>query len=159
DWYDGLDGFARMFRKMSDIDDVSQVARPPSEPPPRARRERRVDRTVGLAARQLHLDEVGGLFKLIADGYRGVRAFWKGVGVKRGRRLTLDGYEAVQEASYWSLPLAPGMDLWGVDRQLGKLDYRQRAHFHKRRRALPDDARIAFVAPDPALAFGERHEP
>jgi len=157
DWYDGLDVFARMFRRMSEGD---EVRRSPSEPPPPVkRRERRGARTVGLAARQLHLDEVGGLLKLIADGAKGVRAFFKGVGVKRRRRLTLEGYDAVQEASYWCLPIAPGFDMWGVDRQLGKLDYRQRAFFHRRRRQLDDDVRIAFVAPDPALAFGEKHEP
>ena len=159
DWYDGLDGFARMFRRVPESEEPMRL---PSEPPPSKqarRRERRGARTVGLAARQLHLDEVGGLFKLIADAIKSVRAFVKGVGVKRRHRLTLSGYEAVQEATYWALPIAPGLDMWGVDRQLGKLDYRQRGYFHKRRRALDDDARLVFIAPDPAVAFGERYDP
>jgi hypothetical protein len=156
DWYDGLDGFARLFRR-------------PAESPQRGderdrsearlhRRSRLGDRNVGLVARGLHLDEVGGALRLIRDAGRAVRAFWRGTKVERRRRLTLEGYEAVQESSFWALPLARGLDLWGVDRQLGRLDYRQRTYFQSRRRAVGAKAAIWFVAPDPAIAFGERWE-
>jgi hypothetical protein len=62
---------------------------------------------------------------------------------------------AAQECTYWALPLARGLEAWGVDRQLSRVDFRQR-HFFRRRRAAVPDARVMFVAPDPAIAFGER---
>jgi hypothetical protein len=108
-------------------------------------------------ARQLHLDEVGGLFGLLMDLWRSVRAFFRGTGIRRRRRLALRGYEPVQEASYFVLPLAPGLDVWGVDRQLTRIDFRQRNFFKRRRRDIPDH-RILYVASDPAYAFGERHD-
>jgi hypothetical protein len=157
DWYDGLDGFARMFRRgMRGVEGgVTQTTEAPRRP---RRREAPGARQVGLVARQLHLDEVGGLFKLVTDGLKSLRAFARGVGVKRRGRLTLSGYESVQETSFWAVPLAPGMDLWGVDRQLGRLDFRQRGFFQARRREEPE-ATVVFIAPDPAVAFGERNEP
>jgi hypothetical protein len=163
DWYDGLDGFGRLFRRkpLAPVDDSASQAqsgrgsdRPETVPP----RRRRVKRRTGIAARQLHLDEVGGVLTMLASAWRGVRALVAGSKIVRPRRLALIGYDPVQEASYWAMPLAPGLELWGVDRQLGRLDYRQRQFFAERRRAAPG-ARILFVAPDPALAFGEKHEP
>ena len=62
----------------------------------------------------------------------------------------------IQEASHWALPLAPGLELWGVDRQLRRLDFRQRTFFIERRAERPTD-RLVFLAPDPALSFGERN--
>jgi hypothetical protein len=109
----------------------------------------------GLVARGLHLDEAAGLVRIFYEFFKGVRALWKGGTVKRKKRLTLRGYSAVQEATYWSLPLAKGLEMWGVDRQLSRLDFRQRHYFRARRDQIPD-ARLLFVAPDPALAFGER---
>jgi hypothetical protein len=151
DWYDGLDGFGRLFRRRPHGD--------PEDDAPRASSRRpRVPRTTGIAARQLHLDEVGGFLHMLASAGRAVTALVKGSKIVRPRRLALVGYDPVQEASYWALPLAPGLDLWGVDRQLGRLDYRQRQFFAERRRAAPG-ARLLFVAPDPAIAFGERHVP
>jgi hypothetical protein len=152
DWYDGLDGFARFFRrKMNDgRDDAKSDARV-------SRRSRRT-RRVGAVARELHLDEALAVFRFLASAVKSVRAFFRGVGVKRAKRLQLTGYEPVQESSYWVLPLTRGVDLWGVDRQLGNLDYRQRRYFQRRRRAEPDRA-IVFVAPDPALGFGEPWDP
>jgi hypothetical protein len=154
DWYDGLDGFARLFRRPADVperadDKDRSTAR---------HRGRRARRNVGLVARSLHLDEVGGTLQMIRDAAKAIRAFWRGTKVDRRRRLTLKGYEAVQESSYWALPLAPGLDLWGVDRQLGRLDYRQRTYFQLRRRSIGADAGIWFAAPDPAIAFGEHWE-
>jgi len=162
DWYDGLDGFARMFRRSAEPVGEADVE------PPRPKKRRRPrglkirlrskeGRKTGFVARQLHLDEVGGLLGILLNLSRSVRAFVRGVGVTRRKRLVLTGYEPVQESSYWTLPLAPHLDVWGVDRQLGRLDFRQRSYFRARRRAAPD-ARIVFVAPDPAIAFGERYE-
>jgi hypothetical protein len=161
DWYDGLDGFARMFRQS-----IEPVGHDEAEPPSRRRKRARglrlrlrskEGRKTGFVARQLHLDEVGGLLGILLSAWRSMRAFVKGVGVSRRKRLLLAGYEAVQQSSYWTLPLAPNLDLWGVDRQLGRLDFRQRTYFRRRRRAAPD-ARVVFLAPDPSLAFGEPYE-
>src|SRR5262249_46473487 len=65
---------------------------------------------------------------------------------------------AVQEATYWALALAPGLDLWGVDRQLRTADFRQRVFFAQRR-AEAEPQKFVFVAPDPALVYGEPNEP
>ena len=78
--------------------------------------------------------------------------------MRRPGRLALAGYTAVQEASYWALALAPGLDLWGVDRQLRATDFRQRVFFAQRR-ADAQPHKFVFVAPDPALAYGEPNEP
>jgi hypothetical protein len=153
DWYDGLDGFGRLFRRPApDLEDAEEHAALPSLRAPRGAR------SVGRLARVLHLDELKGVLETIVGFARAARAFWHGTSVGRRRRLVLDGYEPVQEASYWALPLAPGLDLWGVDRQLGRLDYRQRAYFGLRRRAVGARAAIWLVAPDPALAFGDPWE-
>jgi hypothetical protein len=154
DWYDGLDGFGRFFRRRPRSAERTIESLRPGE----ARRATRRGRKVGLVARGLHLDEVGGTLRILADAGRSVTAFFRGTKVARRRRLALDGYEAIQESSYWALPLAPGLDLWGADRQLGRLDFRQRAYFQDRRRAIGQDARIWFIAPDPAIAFGERYD-
>jgi hypothetical protein len=103
------------------------------------------------------LDELGGIVNLAADAGHAVRAFLGGQTVGRRKRLALKGYQAVQEASYWALPLAPGLDAWGVDRQLGKLDFRQRSYFQSRRENAPD-ARVLFIAPEPAIVYDEAHE-
>jgi hypothetical protein len=112
---------------------------------------------VGLFLRLLHLDELAGTIQTIVDGAKAIRALWRGRHVSRRARLALRGYVPVQDASFWALPLAPGLDLWGVDRQLGGIDYRQRVYFQARRRAAAGAA-IWFAAPDPALAFGEGWE-
>jgi hypothetical protein len=155
DWYDGLDGFGRLFRRKpagGGAEEAAATAGPPV-------RRRRVKRRAGIAARQLHLDEVGGIVAMFAGAWRSVRALVTGTKIVRPRRLALIGYDPVQEASYWALPLAPGLEAWGVDRQLGRLDYRQRQFFAERRRAMAPGTRILLVAPDPAIAFGETHEP
>jgi hypothetical protein len=151
DWYDGLDGFGRLFRRRP----IASLA---SDDTLAVERRARVRRPTGIVARQLHLDEVGGILRLLSNALSSIRAFWSGTKVQRPRRLQLVGYEPAQDASYWVLPLAPGLEAWGVDRQLGRLDYRQRVFFAERRRLLSHD-RVVFVAPEPALAFGERHEP
>lgn len=156
DWYDGLDGFGRLFRRRLDepfkADDHETSARIV-----RKLRQRR-GRKMGLTARALHLDEVGGLVGQLLHFLRSARAFFRGVGVKRRRRLVLRGYEPAQEASYFVLPLAKGFDLWGADRQLGRMDFRQRAFFKQRRREAPH-ASIFFLSADPATVYGERNDP
>lgn len=89
---------------------------------------------------------------------RSLRAFAAGEAKQRRRRLVLRGYEPAQEASYFVLPLAPGLDLFGGDRQLGRIDFRQRSFLTKRRRQFPDHA-VLFASADPALAYGDRNDP
>ena len=156
DWYDGLDGFGRLFRRRVDepfrADDKDNTSRLDKQ------LRRRKGRKVGLVARQLHLDEVGSAYGSVFSFFRSVRAFFTGVAIKRRRRLVLRGYIPVQEASYFALPLAPGLDLFGADRQLGRVDFRQRSYFSKWRKKHPGRA-VLFVAGDPALAYGEKNDP
>ena len=156
DWYDGLDGFGRLVRKRLD----EPFRADDHDPTPRIgkRLEQRPGRKVGLVARSMHLDEVGGFFGLLVAFFRSLKAFFRGTTIKRRRRLALRGYDTVQEASYFALPLAPGLDMWGADRQLGRVDFRQRSYFKKRRAAEPDAA-VLFVAGDPAMAYGHRNDP
>lgn len=156
DWYDGLDGFGRLFRRS--IDEPFRADDKDTTPRLGKQLRKRTGRKVGLVARQLHLDEVGSAYGLLVGFLRSVRAFFKGVGIKRRRRLVLRGYIPVQEASYFALPLAPGLDMFGADRQLGRVDFRQRSYFSKWRKQHPDRA-ILFVAGDPALAYGVRNDP
>jgi hypothetical protein len=162
DWYDGLDGFARMFRRAAEPTRDEDVD-PSSRKTARSRIRRGLlkskgGRKTGFVARQLHLDEVGGLFRLLVNAWQSVKAFYVGSGVRRRKRLILAGYEPVQDCSYWRLSLAPGLDVWGVDRQLDRLDFRQRAFFRRARREA-EGHRLVFIAPDPAIAFGERYDP
>jgi len=159
DWYDGLDGFARMFRRAAEPPRSEDVD-PPSRKKRRVRGRLRAKAgpKTGFFARQLHLDELSGLFRLLFDAGRFLRAFYKGGGLRRRKRLVLAGYEPVQDCSYWRLPVAPGLDFWGVDRQLDRIDFRQRGFFQRAKRPGAGH-RIVFIAPDPAIAFGERHDP
>jgi hypothetical protein len=153
DWYDGLDGFGRLFRRAASRTELAEEPAPPeAAPQPHGRRH------VGLLARGLHLDELRGTLDTIAGIAKTTTALWRGTNVRHRARLALDGYEPVQEASYWALPLAPGLDLWGVDRQLRRLDFRQRTYFAERREATGKAMGVWIVAPDPALAFGEPWE-
>ncbi len=153
DWYDGLDGFGRLFRRTAgDLPGRSNAGAPTP-----ARKGAGLGRTAGLVARGLHLDELGGTLDTLAGVAKTTRALWRGTNEQRRRRLQLLGYEAVQESSYWALPLAPGLDLWGADRQLGRIDYRQRGFFAARR-AVTGDGAVWLAGPDPAIAFGERWE-
>ena len=59
DWYDGLDGFARFFRREVDMADAaaeSTALGPAVGPRPESRSKRPIRRGVGLAVRRLHLD-------------------------------------------------------------------------------------------------------
>jgi len=161
DWYDGLDGFARLFRRdplreRADRGDnpelITQLQLAESADPAES------GRALGRVYRQLHLDEIAGSFKLAEQALSEAYAVLTGRKVKRISRLWLIGYRAVQEASYWLLPLAPGLDLWGVDRHLRTMDFRQRLFFADRLTAAPDSRRI-LVSPDPAIAMGEPNTP
>ncbi len=125
DWYDGLDGFARMFR---------------------ARRG-----TLGRASADSQKDEVdrGGQIGHFIDW---VEAFRVGRFVTKRHALPLAGYMPVQNSSYFALRLAPKLGWWGVDRQLRSVDYTQRSYFAALRDARPDDGLIVCIA-DPAQAM------
>ncbi len=153
DWFDGLDGFARLFRRDAVAGMLAHWEAERAHP---VHKRPAGDRSRAALVRQLHLDELAGSVDLIRSAFQSLRAIARGSTIHRVARLTLRGYTAVQEASYWALPLAPGLELWGVDRQLRRLDFRQRTFFIERRAERPED-RLVFLAPDPALSFGERN--
>jgi hypothetical protein len=159
DWYDGLDGFARFFRRdpLRDRAAMAELAEQKRRAPNPGTR-RGAGAPVGRLYRQLHLDELVGSIALAQDALVSTFAVITGRKVRRVSRLWLIGYRAVQEASYWLLPLAPGLDLWGVDRQLRTLDFRQRLFFNERRAGGAAPRRL-IVAPDPVMAMGERNTP
>ena len=129
DWYDGLDGFGRFFRQAPAEDEEEDV--PAKSIDAESLRKPGSARNVGLIARGLHLDELGGTLQTIADAAKATRAMWRGRGLSRRSRLTLDGYEPVQEVELLGAAARAGLDLWGVDRQLGGFDYRQRVYFRR----------------------------
>src|SRR5262245_22233299 len=154
DWYDGLDGFCRLFRRSA-LADLAPAAGSDRAASSTYSSSERVE---GYLKRQLHLDELTESMRLAEEAIESLRALLQRSTVKSRSRLGLRGYYSVQEASYWALPLAPGLDLWGVDRQLREADFRQRVFFSQRR-AEAQPPRILFVAPDPALAYGDPNEP
>ena len=99
DWYDGLDGFSRLCQAPCAFED----AIPASDP--------------------LHPEPEEHPVLAWAE------AFARGDQVKKPTALALAGYLAVQRASYFRMPLAPGIDLFAVDRQLKRVDPRQQAYF------------------------------
>ncbi len=156
DWYDGLDGFGRLFRKEA-LDELADAA-PAKEAPSSASDDPMSGRVEGTLQRQLHLDELGESLRLAEETLESVAAFFLRSKVRRQKRLSLSGYRAVQEASFWALALAPSLDLWGVDRQLRNMDFRQRIFFSARR-ASARPRKVMFTAPDPAVVYGEPNEP
>jgi hypothetical protein len=98
DWYDGLDGFARMFRRRApgDLD-----ARPS---------------LVGVSPVML---------QHYADW---AREFVRGGKIEKPHALVLSGYTPVQNASYFALPVSDKIQLLAVDRQLRHPDSRQRRY-------------------------------
>ena len=76
DWYDGLDGFGRLFRRR--IDEPFRADDKDNTPRLGKRLRKRTGRKVGLVARQLHLDEVGSAYGLLVGFFRSVRAFFNG---------------------------------------------------------------------------------
>ncbi len=125
DWYDGLDGFGRLFRRRQDEDD--DVRRPS---------------TVGIWRRPFeHYTDWAK--ELVKGGY-----------VSKPPVLALSGYAPVQTASYFALPLCPHLTLWAIDRQLKQIDFRQRRYFAEARNEFPR-GRLWLMLPDPVFAFGE----
>jgi hypothetical protein len=124
DWYDGLDGFSRLCQAPCAFEDRAPTSADadPLHPQP---------------------DE----YPVLAWA----EAFARGDQVKKPSALALAGYLAVQRASYFRFPLAPGIDLFGVDRQLKRVDSRQQAYF-----AVAGAAARLVVLPDPARAWGEK---
>ncbi len=120
DWYDGLDGFARLCQAPCPFEEKlgDEALNPqPSDHPVLAWAE----------------------------------AFARGGQVAKPKAMALSGYEPVQRTSYFRIPLAPGLELFGVDRQLKRVDERQIAFFK-----VPSDAAARLVVvPDPARAWGE----
>lgn len=126
DWYDGLDGFQRVFR----------------------RRETRDLRGHAPTSRQSTT--------LITRYAQYAREFVRGGQIDKPQVLELLGYEPVQNASHFVLPLAPGLSLLAVDRQLRRVDPRQQEYFGEYL-----NTHLAttpwVVLPDPLYAFGEKN--
>lgn len=124
DWYDGLDGFARMFRRRDEEDD--NAARPS---------------LVGVSKRMLeHYAEWA-------------RELVRGGKVEKPKALVLSGYTPVQNGSYFILPLSPRIHLFGADRQLKTLDARQRRFLTDWYQAHPEVSPWVLL-PDPLYGFG-----
>jgi len=124
DWYDGLDGFARMFRRNPD--DEEGVPRPS---------------VVGISQR------------MIERYAEWARQFVRGGTIEKPKALALTGYQPVQSASYFALPLTSRLHLSAADRQLGTLDWRQVRYFDAWRARSPDVSQLVLL-PDPLFAFG-----
>jgi hypothetical protein len=118
DWFDGLDGFARMFRA----------------------------RTGPLAEERA--STAPGAERPVRHFVSWMEAFAMGKHLVKRRALPVIGYEPVQRASYFALALAPGVDLWGVDRQLRQINFQQRRFFWDRRSAAPSQS-LLLCLPDP----------
>jgi hypothetical protein len=124
DWYDGLDGFARMFRRSPD--DEEGVARPS---------------VLGISQR------------MIERYAEWARQFVRGGTIEKPKALALTGYQPVQAASYFALPLTSRLHMTAVDRQLSNLDSRQVRYFESWRNCSPDVSQLVLL-PDPLFAFG-----
>lgn len=120
DWYDGLDGFARLFQAPCAFEG-----------------ERSADEALHPRTSEFPLLDWA-------------EAFTRGEARHKPGALAFFGYIAVQSASYFRIPLGPGLELFAVDRQLRQIDERQKAYFDFPRTR----ARILFL-PDPARAWGE----
>ncbi len=125
DWYDGLDGFGRLFRRR-----IGELSVDQEEPNLVPERESRFEHVVNF-----------------------VEKFVVGGQIDKQKVLVLDGYVPVQQASYWALPLAPGIDCLAADRQLRALDFRQRKFFARFREYRNNP--LFVLLPDPVYAFQE----
>lgn len=125
DWYDGLDGFARMFRRNAD--DEEGIARP----------------SITLMSQ-----------RMIERYAEWARQFVRGGQIEKPKALALAGYQPVQSASYFLLPLTSRLHLFAVDRQLRYLDRRQ-VHFFESWRLHHPEVSPWVMLPDPLFAFGK----
>jgi hypothetical protein len=126
DWYDGLDGFGRLFRRR-----LGELSPEQEEPQLKPERETRFEHVVDF-----------------------VEKFVVGGQIEKQKVLVVDGYVPVQQASYFALPLAPRLDLLAVDRQLRHVDFRQRKYFTNFREGRERN-RLVVLLPDPVYAFQE----
>ena len=128
DWFAGLDGFGRMFR----------------------RRRVGVERRTKKGKSDDEVDRLGQIGHL----FEWVEAFRVGKDVFKRAALALHGYTPVQSASYFRLVLAPRLEMWGVDRQLRSVDFQQCAYFAERANTgivlCVADPIHAFLEPNPA---------
>jgi hypothetical protein len=122
DWYDGLDGFARLFRRRFDDEGKGTASLIPVFPSP------------------------------LEHAASWTRQFIQGGQVQKPKRLVLDGYAAVQNASYFILPLSPDIHLCAVDRQLKVVDYRQK-HFVTTWQKSHPRSTPWLIVPDPVYGF------
>jgi hypothetical protein len=81
------------------------------------------------------------------------REFVRGGTIDKPQNLVLSGYLPVQSASYFALPLAPGLELLAVDRQLTTVDGHQARFLGDHYQAHPDSAFFVML-PDPVYHFG-----
>lgn len=140
DWFAGLDGFGRMFRRRrAKIERAER--KPPSQKSPKKKKAEPADTDDDL-------DRLGQIGHVI----EWVEAFRAGKQVMKRAALAIAGYAPVQSASYWALRLAPNLDMWGVDRQLRQIDFAQRGFFHE---ARDHDRGVVFCLADPVWAFLE----
>ena len=108
DWFDGLDGFARMFRgRAGPLAEERPSIAPGAEKPVQ---------TLRFVDGNLRHGQARG---------------------QDGAPCRSIGYEPLQRASYFAFSLAPGLDLWGADRQLRQINFQQRRFFWDRRSAAP----------------------
>jgi hypothetical protein len=115
DWYDGLDGFGRMFRRREQEDDDIRPS------------------VVGIS--QMMLEHYA----------EWAREFVRGGKVEKPKALVLAGYTPVQNASYFALPIAPSLHALGVDRQLTTTDTRQTDFLRNYYRDNPGDATLVLL--------------
>ncbi|MEO7111026.1 MAG: hypothetical protein ABI183_11365, partial [Polyangiaceae bacterium] len=122
DWFDGLDGFARLCQAPCNFEETTND---PLHP-------------------KAHNDNLTHVLAWAG-------AFATGQAVHKPGSIALKGYFPIQRISYFRFPLAEGLELWGVDRQLRNIDPRQASFFKIR---TGHDTRIVIL-PDPARAWGE----
>lgn len=122
DWYDGIDGFARMFRERHYGEDPE--------------------------AQTVPLDT-----KFLGRAMQYVGQFLAGETLKKSKALVLSGYKPIQRSSYFVLPITPTVHLHAVDRQLRRIDYRQRRFFQEWCKQHKEAARI-LVMHYPVFPFG-----
>ena len=137
DWYDGLDGFGRLFRRAID------------EPVPRRRTtdttarasasacREGTGRKVGLVARSSTSTRSASLYGSSSGFYKSVRAFFTGDADQAARAPRARGYEPVQEASYFALPLAPGLECGAPIASSGASTSASASYFIERRKKQP----------------------
>ncbi|MEZ4300904.1 MAG: hypothetical protein R3B70_38575 [Polyangiaceae bacterium] len=147
DWFAGLDGFGRMFRRpLGTVDRASSL--PPESMSDAASAAGAADAASAAARGDTNTTQLAHFFEWI-------EALRIGKRVEKRGALPLLGYTPVQNASYWALPLAPKLDMWGPDRQLTTLDTRQRMYFAARRDDA--DSGLLLCLADPPYAFLEPH--